>query len=679
VSTLRFSDGAISAAWERVAGVPISDALLEWPPDLFALTDVVLHRSEAYRFALSREASRPDHLTELSDAVVAAGKEWSTTVVGHERGIPDLLANEWRVFCERLSAPFEDLVHGRDQRMLEALLTLHAIADEACAGFGSVLDPTDGRGSRYRGRAQELLATTGSLARIPPDRLRVLPKARTHAGGSSVGSLSRYVCALMTTVDVRWHKLPTRRRGNPRVDHVNFLLLPWPLKVRESDFSVVQNSLDTRTVDPFGLFEFSPSESLDLDLLDRVLVSARDEVENVDVVLMPESAVDEADLDGLEALLDQHGVTGLHVGVRSRANHDGRLGSNWVHTGVSPKLERGGLPGRPTDRRWFHVRHNKHNRWLLDERQIYQYHLGGALHPHVRWWEAMEIPRRSVSFIQFGQITFCIMICEDLAQSDTLPEVLRRVGPTLIYAPLLDGPQITSRWAARYASVFADDPGSAVLTLTSFGMVQRSRPVGRDFAPVVALWKDPARGTREIRLEEGSAGILLTACTGRATQRTRDGRLPLENGTHFFDVGTQQLRAATAGSGLPLQRVESPATQVLDVDELTILTSWAEALAEAVVAAPDSLDAVLADASAGAPWRFELGIPEPSPRLAEAIAAMGNAVLRAATADGVPSVGGLVAEVEDDVARSDGVAALSRRVLQSRIASRLTQGRTPVN
>jgi hypothetical protein len=115
----------------------------------------------------------------------------------------------------------------------------------------------------------------------------------------------------------------------------------------------------------------------------------------------------------------------------------------------------------------------------------------------------MEIPRRSIDFVQFGQITFCVLICEDLAQSDTLPEVLRRVGPTLIYAPLLDGPQITSRWAARYASVFADDPGSAVLTLTSFGMVERCQPVGHNVAPVVALWKDPARGTREIRLEAG--------------------------------------------------------------------------------------------------------------------------------------------------------------------------------
>ena len=73
-------------------------------------------------------------------------------------------------------------------------------------------------------------------------------------------------------------------------------------------------------------------------------------------------------------------------------------------------------------------------------------------------------------------------------------------------AVLLDGPQLTSRWAARYASVLADDPGSAVLTLTSYGMVQRSRPPGHDPSSVVALWKDPERGTREISLEPGAHG-----------------------------------------------------------------------------------------------------------------------------------------------------------------------------
>ena len=39
-----------------------------------------------------------------------------------------------------------------------------------------------------------------------------------------------------------------------------------------------------------------------------------------------------------------------------------------------------------------------------------------------------------------------------------------------IYTPLLDGPQLGTCWAARYASGLEDGPGSAVITLSSYGM-----------------------------------------------------------------------------------------------------------------------------------------------------------------------------------------------------------------
>ena len=156
----------------------------------------------------------------------------------------------------------------------------------------------------------------------------------------------------------------------------------------------------------------------------------------------------------------------------------------------------------------MHIRQQKHHRWSLDEGQIYQYHLGGALHPHIRWWEAMEVPRRAVQFVEVGEgVVLAALVCEDLAQIDNVADA--PVGrPDGGHAPLLDGPQLTSRWAARYASVLADDPGSAVLTLTSSGMARRSRPQGRDASPVIALWKDPVRGIREIALEAGAQGVL---------------------------------------------------------------------------------------------------------------------------------------------------------------------------
>src|SRR5262249_54781591 len=212
---------------------------------------------------------------------------------------------------------------------------------------------------------------------------------------------------------------------------------------------------------------------------------------------------------------------------------------------------------------------------------ILQYHLGGALHPHIRWWEAMEVPRRTVHFVEHGdEIALVSLVCEDLAQIDSVAEVIRSVGPTAVFAPLLDGPQLNSRWAARYASVLADDPGSAVLTLTSYGMAQRSRPHGRDSSPVIGLWKDPVRGLREIRLEAGAQGVLLTVCGTRATRRSADGRYPIDNATDVFDVAVHQVRASSTPPGSSDFQFGRPTARVLESDDLTILTGWAQALLE---------------------------------------------------------------------------------------------------
>jgi hypothetical protein len=42
-----------ASIWWSVTGCEISDRLLEWPPDVFALSNLVLNRAEAFRFALS--------------------------------------------------------------------------------------------------------------------------------------------------------------------------------------------------------------------------------------------------------------------------------------------------------------------------------------------------------------------------------------------------------------------------------------------------------------------------------------------------------------------------------------------------------------------------------------------------------------------------------------------------
>ena len=192
----------------------------------------------------------------------------------------------------------------------------------------------------------------------------------------------------------------------------------------------------------------------------------------------------------------------LVCGLRRDPVAAGQFPGNGVHTGL--------LLGE----RWWHYRQHKHHRWFLDAGQIEAYNIAGALHPGVRWWEAMDIPKRSVHFLDLGGgVTVAAVVCEDLARLDGVAELIRSVGPTLVVTLLLDGPQLATRWTARYASVLADDPGSAVLTLTALGMALRSQPRGLPPSRVIAMWKDPIRGLREIACDRGRRACCSRWCS----------------------------------------------------------------------------------------------------------------------------------------------------------------------
>lgn len=659
----------VSQLWHWLTADGLSEELLDWAPDVAALTTVLLERSQAFRFVVSPPAGAtwpPVGDTSYSDRVRDAARQWRELMDLGDGGAPALVRRLWGTVLEHLETPVSDLMDGRPWPLCEAVLTVHAIADEAMAGCGGTAVAT---GSAYIARAREKLARSGSLARLPVDRVALLPKTRTTPVGMTHRSLSRYSCASTYGVPAVWHRAPLRRLGRePGARHANVLLLPWPLRIREWDFQPVAGSVRRPEREPFGFFHYNPSEPLDLDLVERLLESALDEVDHVDVVALPEGCVGESEVTGLEALLARHRVPLLVAGLRIDPPAEGRLPGNGVHIGV--------LLGED----WWHYRQNKHHRWFLDSGQVEQYNIAGALHPSVRWWEAMEIPKRAVNILELGSgITVAAVVCEDLARLDGVAELLRSVGPTLVVTLLLDGPQLASRWTARYAGVLADDPGSAVLTLTAFGMANRSRPGGMPPSPVVAMWKDPLRGLREIPLENGAQGVLLKAVQGLSSRYAADGRRPADDATDLYVAGVHQIRVDASRGPSSRDLATTRSQPALDPDELSVLTSWADAVAYALCGSPDrsgaaraeSIDAararleqVVAQADPAAAWRPDLGLPRPSDRLAEALGALGLLGRTLLDQAPRPSADELLATLEQ--ARPDGRhGRLARRVLRS--------------
>jgi hypothetical protein len=106
---------------------------------------------------------------------------------------------------------------------------------------------------------------------------------------------------------------------------------------------------------------------------------------------------------------------------------------------------------------------------------------------------------------------------------------------------------------------------------------------------------------------------------------------------------------------------------------MTILTGWAQALAEALVHDPECVEALLADAQGNTEWRAKLGLPEPSSQLSQAIYFLSQTVRAITSQNGNFTLDGLQTSLLADPPAEDSLDRLARRVLRSTLA----QVRTP--
>jgi hypothetical protein len=407
-------------------------------------------------------------------------------------------------------------------------------------GKGAIIGQKAGHRSAFLGRATDLLRKSGKeldvstlCHQVNHSVVRVLPKLHTPQCGMTIRSLTHNL-ALCPTGDVRakWTEL---RASNVRRHSLNLLLAPWPTEVSPRDFHPVGTKSAKLHDLPkkFGFFEYRPinvKQNYFVNLK-ALLRNARKMVDRIDGVVFPELALTMSEYGKIREHLIQKNIF-LICGVRAP-------GKNFLRVDIP-------VPIRVRNKIIFgsmsHTQ-NKHHRWFLDERQIVQYGLGSCLNIDWKWWEHTSIEERELIFIALDEwLTICPLICEDLARQDPVAEVVRAVGPNLVIALLMDGPQLTSRWPARYATVLADDPGSSVLTLTSLGMCGLCRPPSiQTPSRAIGLWKDANTGIAiPIQLPSDADGVILSLSSTLRNEWAADGRddqestaYPALSGMHF--------------------------------------------------------------------------------------------------------------------------------------------------
>jgi len=507
---------------------------LLWPPDVFGIVASLLLRSGAYRIAATNWPPTNKNSAWVPK-VEKIGEKWRNSF---EFDTPKEVKRWWKELTSKKNVDIRQL--SKDRSVSLALLQLLAAADEASEGAGvpsrtEEFDSFDftARTILHRNKGATLCneLSNGSI--------RVLPKMHVPQSGLTIRSFSKHLALVVgSEISPKWFTL-----GSPKLsDDLNLLVIPWPPRVSPSDFIALKRAKCTMKNLPkkFGFFEFQRKNDKSTTKQVIALFQTAEEFTGpIDAVILPESAISDVEFEELNSILLSQGVY-LIAGINGPRNEDNTLG-NGVRFNVP-------LAGYDVP-----VRQAKHHRWRIDGSQIRNYRLEKQLDPKRTWWEHIPIEDRTLNFVAFRPwLAICTLICEDLARPDPVGDVIRAIGPNLVIALLLDGPQIPERWPVRYASVLADDPGCSVLTVTSAGMAKLSRPrYMRGYkknSSTVASWKDIRGNTLRIDLNGGEA-VVLGIKIDRRQEWTADGRncgkqagYPLLHWVHLLANGRELRR-----------------------------------------------------------------------------------------------------------------------------------------
>lgn len=572
ISSLGFGD------WIDDQGKPIYQRF-RWPPDVFALAATILRDSGAYLQAVRpRDYSRDSAfwLTKWRERVERNARLWRRQDNTRHDPPPEV-----RELLDEIASQATGSGRAEPKKLFEIsvpeptntswlpYMQLLAIADQACRGIGLLFGaaaelPKDSQDAYPADsivisqamamlidqlEMREGLSKQGTFRPITlcklvdPARAITLPKMRTSQRGVTIRSFSLHLALLNgTDVEPIWNPTPntllsSMSRDQNTVDSMdpkriakeagpyNIILLPWPLEMHPAQFKPMDDNFDCLAGRPHeynGFFSFVHAPpKLNKTHISDLISRAKEVVGPIHGLVLPEMSMtrDEFNLAFGDAIPQD--LEFLACGVYEPPKDVHSLGRNYAivrrRTSHSPK---GG--GKKIE-----VEQEKHHRWALDTNQIAAYSLGSTLRPGKTWWEGIDLPRRSLHFFALDTFSaFTVLICEDLARPDPVADTVRAVGPNLLICLLLDGPQLASRWSARYATVLADDPGSSVLTLSSLGMVKLSRLREKlhEESRVIALWRESAGATTELHLPDGADALVISLTSEDRTEFTLDGR-----------------------------------------------------------------------------------------------------------------------------------------------------------
>lgn len=427
---------------------------------------------------------------------------------------------------------------SKNSVLVSKLLALFAIADEASAGIGWDVDPSQASQRMFASVVFAGItganpdnampyAGTSMCVRVPPDQAIVLPKSITSSVGCTIRSLSHHLALLpsVSVLEPKWILSSTNQVPSTRSECIRLLLVPFPFEVHADSFRL---SSAPQTVGSGKLPAYFSLEQrwLDVDgtpltgkrlaegLVQPLIDAAKTETGHIpNGIVFPECALSSTLAGDLVEALAGSGVEFLITGVLD-TTPDGKH----FNRALTFAFQQDGTVAM--------AEQNKHHRWRLDRTQTERYALDFDDNvDNSQWWEDIDVSSRRLPFFGLRRDTSLVtLICEDLARTDPAMPAIRAVGPNLVIALLMDGPQLAVRWPGRYATVLAEDPGSAVLSFTCAAMVDRSNWLEAKPARSIGLWRDGRGRTQEIGLPKGAFGVVLSLQSNPKHQTTLDGR-----------------------------------------------------------------------------------------------------------------------------------------------------------